>query len=175
MKLRLGGSIWALAALLALLHGAPALVPCATPPSLLGQPAPAFALPHLHERDRTVSPELLRGRVWVLNVWASWCAPCRDEHPLLVDAARDDRVTIVGLNHADDPRSAQEWLRRLGDPYAEAASDPEGRVGAAYGLRGVPASFVIDREGVVRFEHAGPLTREVWARDVVPLVRRLQP
>jgi cytochrome c biogenesis protein CcmG/thiol:disulfide interchange protein DsbE len=112
--------------------------------------------------------------VWLLNVWASWCAPCREEHPLLVALARDTQLPIVGLNYKDDPRSAQEWLRKLGDPYLATAVDSDGRVGIDYGVYGVPETFVVDRAGVVRHKHIGPLTQDAWTRELLPLVQRLQ-
>jgi cytochrome c biogenesis protein CcmG, thiol:disulfide interchange protein DsbE len=112
--------------------------------------------------------------VWVLNVWASWCAPCREEHPLLVALAREQQIALVGLNYKDDPRDAQEWLLKLGDPYLATAIDRDGRVGIDYGVYGVPETFVIDKSGVVRFKHVGPLTQQVWSRDVLPLIQKLQ-
>lgn len=144
------------------------------PTSIIGQPAPAFALPRLDDATRLLKPADLLGRVWVLNVWASWCAPCRDEHPLLVQAARAQQVLLVGLSYKDDPRDAAEWLLRLGNPYLANALDRDGRVSADYGVHGVPQTLVIDRQGVVRHRHVGPLTRQVWDRDVLPLVQRLQ-
>jgi cytochrome c biogenesis protein CcmG, thiol:disulfide interchange protein DsbE len=150
------------------------LKPREVPSPFIGKPAPAFALPQLADATRTLATADMKGRVWVLNVWASWCAPCRDEHPLLVELAREQKLTIVGLNYKDDRRNAQEWLRRLGDPYTVTAVDADGRAAIDFGVYGVPESFVIDRDGVVRFKHVGPLTREVWARDIEPLVRRLQ-
>jgi cytochrome c biogenesis protein CcmG/thiol:disulfide interchange protein DsbE len=110
----------------------------------------------------------------VLNVWASWCAPCREEHPLLVEAARQQTVTLVGLNYKDDPRNADEWLRKLGDPYERIAVDRDGRVSIDYGVYGVPETFVIDRDGIVRMKHIGPLSPEVWQKDVLPLIRKLK-
>lgn len=148
------------------------LNPREVPSPFIGRPAPAFELPAL-AGGTPVSTASMRGRVWVLNVWASWCAPCRDEHPLLVDLARERRVALVGLSHKDDRRAAQEWLRRLGDPYAATAVDADGRVSIDWGVYGVPESFVIDRDGVVRHKHVGPLTRETWARDFAPLLARL--
>jgi cytochrome c biogenesis protein CcmG, thiol:disulfide interchange protein DsbE len=117
----------------------------------------------------------MQGRVWLLNVWASWCAPCREEHPLLVALAREEKVAIVGLNYKDDTRNAQEWLLRLGDPYLLTAVDQDGRAGIDWGVYGVPETFVVDATGVVRHKVVGPLTQEVWARDVKPLLRKLQP
>lgn len=150
------------------------LGPRERPSPLIGQPAPAFALPRLDAAAPPLASAQLLGKVWVLNVWASWCAPCREEHPLLVQAAREGGVLLVGLATRDDPRAVDEWLRRLGDPYATMAVDRDGRVGTAYGVVGVPQTFVIDQAGVVRFTHVGPLTAEVWGRQVLPLVRRLE-
>ncbi len=150
------------------------LKPTEVPSPFIGKAAPAFALPQLDDAKRQVTAADLRGRVWVLNVWASWCGPCRDEHALLVQLARDQGVALVGLNYKDDPRHASEWLLRLGNPYLATAVDRDGRVGIDYGVYGVPESFVIDRQGVVRHKHVGPLTQEVWERELGPLLQRLQ-
>jgi cytochrome c biogenesis protein CcmG/thiol:disulfide interchange protein DsbE len=174
MKARLFAPLALFVGLAALLFVGLGLKPREVPSPFIGRPAPAFNLPQLHDAGKSLSPAALQGQVWVLNVWASWCAPCREEHPLLVAAAREQQVTLVGLNYKDDPRNAQEWLLKLGDPYLATATDRDGRVGIDYGVYGVPESFVIDKTGVVRFKHVGPLTQEVWTRDVLPLVRRLQ-
>lgn len=150
------------------------LKPREVPSPFIDKPAPAFKLPQLSEAKADFDPAQMKGQVWLLNVWASWCAPCREEHPLLVDAARANTVPVVGLNYKDDPRAADEWLRKLGDPYREIAVDRDGRVSIDYGVYGVPETFVIDRDGVVRLKHIGPLTPEVWQRQVLPLVQRLQ-
>jgi len=160
--------------LAALLLAGLGLKPREVPSPLIGKPAPAFTLPALHDGAGPVTPEALRGRVWVLNVWASWCAPCRDEHPLLVAAARAGEVPIVGLNYKDDPRAAAEWLLKLGDPYTAIAADRDGRAGIDWGVYGVPETFVIDAAGVVRFKHIGPLDAEAWNTRLLPLVRALQ-
>jgi cytochrome c biogenesis protein CcmG, thiol:disulfide interchange protein DsbE len=145
------------------------------PSPFIGKPAPAFTVPDVANAARQVSAADFKGQVWLLNVWASWCAPCRDEHPLLVQLAREPGAApIVGLNYKDDPRAAQEWLRRLGDPYAASAADRLGQVGIDYGVYGVPETFVVDRDGIVRHKHVGPLTPEVWQRDLLPLIRRLK-
>ena len=162
-------------ALLAVLLGVGlTLKPREVPSPFIGKPAPAFTLPLLADPARSFSPESMRGQVWLLNVWASWCAPCRDEHPLLVALARETGVPIVGLNYKDDPRNAQEWLLRLGDPYRATAMDRDGRTGIDWGVYGVPETFLVDRDGVLRHKVIGPLTREAWNRDVLPLVQRLQ-
>lgn len=142
--------------------------------SLLGRLAPPIRLPPLAGGQPPLDSTGLHGRTWLLNVWASWCAPCREEHPLLVQAVRAGGVHLVGVNHRDDPRDAQEWLLRRGDPYDVSAVDREGRVGVDYGLRGVPETFVVDRGGIVRWHHAGPLTAPVWRGQIQPLLAQLE-
>ena len=150
------------------------LKPREVPSPFIGKPAPAFKLPQLKAAGTDFDPAQMKGQVWLLNVWASWCAPCRDEHPLLVEAAAKKLVPIVGLNYKDDPRAAEEWLRKLGDPYQSIAVDRDGRVSIDYGVYGVPETFVIDREGIVRLKHIGPITPEVWTQTVAPLLAKLK-
>lgn len=144
------------------------------PSALVGRAAPPFRLPRLRGTQAPLDSAELLGRTWMLNVWASWCAPCREEHPLLVQLARESAVRLVGLNHKDDPRAAEEWLLRLGDPYSASVLDRDGRVGIDYGVYGVPETFVIDRAGVVQLRHAGSLTTAVWREQVRPLLQRLE-
>lgn len=143
------------------------------PSALIGKPAPAFELPVLEADGRTVRSSDMRGKVWMLNVWASWCGPCQLEHPLLVDFAARTRIPVVGLNYKDKPEAARAWLQRLGNPYTATLVDPDGRTGIDFGVYGVPETFVIDREGVVRYRQAGPLTREALEQRVLPLLRQL--
>lgn len=143
------------------------------PSALIGKPAPAFELPVLEADGRTVRASDMRGKVWMLNVWASWCAPCQLEHPLLVDFARRTQVPVVGLNYKDKPEAARAWLQRLGNPYSATLVDPQGRTGIDFGVYGVPETFVIDREGIVRYRQAGPLTAEALEQRVLPLLRQL--
>jgi len=150
------------------------LKPREVPSPFIGKPAPAFSLPGLHDENVKVSPAAMRGQVWLLNVWASWCAPCREEHPLLVAAARDSGVVLVGLNYKDERDAARNWLRQLGDPYKAIAADRDGRVGIDWGVYGVPETFVIDRDGIIRHKVIGPITPDAWSRDVQPLIKRLQ-
>jgi cytochrome c biogenesis protein CcmG, thiol:disulfide interchange protein DsbE len=150
------------------------LKPREVPSPFIGKPAPAFSLPQLHQPEKRLAATDLQGQVWLLNVWASWCVACRVEHPLLVALSRQNTVPIYGLNYKDDRRNALEWLRQFGDPYTASISDRDGRVGIDYGVYGVPETFVIDKAGVVRHKHIGPVTPEVWERDLLPLVRRLQ-
>ncbi|MDT6964015.1 DsbE family thiol:disulfide interchange protein [Cupriavidus sp. SZY C1] len=146
------------------------------PSALVGKPAPAFALPVLAARDgpRTVTTADLRGKVWILNVWASWCAACRSEHPLLVDFAARSPVPVYGLNYKDTPPAALAWLREMGDPYRQSLVDADGRAGIDFGVYGVPETYVIDAQGVVRYRQVGPLTRDVLEHRIQPLLDQLR-
>lgn len=150
-----------------------ALDPRKIPSPLIGKPLPAFALPTLANPKRSLSPNDLRGRVYLLNVWASWCAACRQEHPVLIDIARQKTATIIGLNYKDQRADALGWLKELGDPYESNIVDAEGRLGIELGVYGVPETFVIDKEGVIRYKHIGPVTIEAWQNKLLPLVREL--
>lgn len=150
------------------------LNPREVPSPFIGRPAPPFRLPQLHEPTKALAAADLKGSVWILNVWASWCVSCRAEHVLLVNLSHDRSVPIYGLNYKDDRRDALEWLRQYGDPYTVSLMDFDGRVGIDYGVYGVPETFVIDKAGVVRFKHIGPVTADVWERELQPLIRRLQ-
>lgn len=149
------------------------LNPREVPSPLIGKPAPAFSAPLLAEPGRTVTRDSLLGKAWVLNVWASWCAPCRDEHPYWVAFAPKSPVPIYGLNYKDQPAAAQKWLQQLGNPYAQSLVDTDGRIGIDYGVYGVPETFVIDKQGVVRFKHIGPVTPEVLRDKIEPLLKQL--
>jgi cytochrome c biogenesis protein CcmG/thiol:disulfide interchange protein DsbE len=147
--------------------------PRKVPSPLIDKPAPSFRLEQLHEPQRAFTPEDMKGKVWLLNVWASWCASCRIEHPLLVDMARGKLVTIVGLNYKDKREDAKAWLGKFGDPYAVSAWDIEGRVGIDYGVYGAPETFLIDKQGVIRYKQIGPITPEALEKQIVPLIRKL--
>jgi cytochrome c biogenesis protein CcmG/thiol:disulfide interchange protein DsbE len=144
------------------------------PSPLIGKPAPAFALPKLHEPQQKLTTADMRGQVWLLNVWASWCVSCRVEHPLLVDLAKANLVTVVGLNYKDEPKDGLAWLAERGDPYKTSIVDRDGRVGIDFGVYGVPETFVIDKTGVIRYKQIGPLTAEALNDTILPLVRKLQ-
>ena len=150
------------------------LNPREVPSPFIGKPAPPFQLAQLARPEQSFSPSQMQGEVWLLNVWASWCAPCRVEHPLLVDLAKKKVVPIVGLNYKDKRDAALGWLGELGDPYRVSVSDANGRVAIDYGVYGVPETFVIDKQGVIRFKHIGPITESVWRTKMLPLVQRLQ-
>jgi cytochrome c biogenesis protein CcmG/thiol:disulfide interchange protein DsbE len=150
------------------------LNPREVPSPFIGKPAPAFQLAQLHAPDRAFTQKDLLGQVWLLNVWASWCISCRDEHPLLVELAKAKTVPLVGLNYKDKPEEAKAWLKQFGDPYQLSVSDLNGRVGIDYGVYGVPETFVIDKAGVIRYKHIGPITPDALERKILPLVRELQ-
>jgi len=149
------------------------LNPREVPSPLIDKPAPAFALPRLDDPARTIRREDLAGKVWMLNVWASWCVACREEHPVLVAFARRNVVPVYGLNYKDGRDDALGWLARFGNPYEASLSDTNGRVGIDYGVYGVPETFIIDKQGIVRMKHIGPVTPEVLRDRIEPLLRKL--
>ncbi|MGE5665823.1 MAG: DsbE family thiol:disulfide interchange protein [Betaproteobacteria bacterium] len=150
------------------------LNPREVPSPLVDKPAPAFHLAKLAQPDQTFSRDDMKGKVWMLNVWASWCTACREEHPLLVEIAKQGTVPIVGLNYKDKPDAAKQWLAQWGDPYKLSVQDPVGRTGIEYGVYGVPETFVIDKNGVIRFKQIGPITPKVWQDKMLPLIRQLE-
>lgn len=147
--------------------------PREVPSPLIGKPAPAFTLSRLDDASRAVSASDLRGQVWMLNVWASWCVACRDEHALLVDFSKKGLLPIYGLNYKDQRSDGMAWLARMGDPYRASFFDGDGRVGIDFGVYGVPETFVIDKSGTIRLKHIGPLTPAVIASEIEPLIRKL--
>lgn len=141
------------------------------PPSpWIGRPAPALSAPTLQDPARHFDSASLRGQPWVLNVWASWCAPCNEEHPLLVDFARRTGATVIGLNYADQRHAAVGWLKLRGNPYAATVHDPEGSLAATWGVAGVPQTFVIDAHGIVRAHHVGKLSERALRDTLQPLI-----
>jgi len=149
------------------------LKPREIPSPLVGKPAPVFSLPTLAAPGQSLSSQDLRGKVWVLNVWASWCVACREEHALMVDLAKQNVVPIFGLNYKDKRDDALAWLNQFGNPYATSLSDTEGLVGIDYGVYGVPETFVIDKAGVIRHKIIGPVTPETVRDVLLPLVAKL--
>jgi cytochrome c biogenesis protein CcmG, thiol:disulfide interchange protein DsbE len=170
------------------------LNPREVPSPLVGKPAPAFKLAVLGKDGATMSPEDMKGKVWLLNVWASWCVSCRQEHPVLVDFSRRGNGTpIVGLNYKElrgdgaiDMRRipaeqevplalqrASEWLHAHGDPYFLTVMDIDGRVGIDYGVYGVPETYVIDKAGIIRLKHTGPVSPQILSDKILPLVAEL--
>lgn len=147
--------------------------PHEVPSPLVNKPAPAFTLPRLHETGKTFSPADMRGRVWLLNVWASWCVSCREEHPVLVEFAKTRIAPIVGLNYKDQNADALRWLTQFGNPYTLSVTDADGRVGIDYGVYGVPETYVIDKAGIIRMKQIGPVTPEVLREKILPKIREL--
>ena len=161
------------AALVMLLAAGLTLNPREVPSPLIGKPAPQFRLPQLHQPEQTFAPAELKGKVWILNVWASWCAACRDEHPVLTDLANSRIVPVYGLNYKDKRDEAIAWLKRYGDPYDASIFDADGRVGIDYGVYGVPETYIIDKQGVIRYKHIGPLTPDIAQKKLRPLLKEL--
>ena len=149
------------------------LKPHEIPSPLIDKPAPAFSLPTLDAPEQKLSAQDLRGKVWILNVWASWCVACRIEHPLLVEFSKTGAVPIYGLNYKDKRDDAMGWLSKFGNPYTRSLSDTEGLVGIDFGVYGVPETFVIDKQGVIRLKQIGPVTPEVLRDEILPMVRKL--
>jgi cytochrome c biogenesis protein CcmG/thiol:disulfide interchange protein DsbE len=149
------------------------LNPREVPSPLIGKPAPAFELPLLHAPDKTFSQKDMLGSVWIMNVWASWCPPCLVEHPVVTALSRAGLAPVVGLNYKDAREEALPWLQRNGDPYKLTVHDLAGRIGIDYGVYGVPETYVIDRKGIIRYKHIGPLTPEVAEKKILPLVKKL--
>lgn len=147
--------------------------PHEVPSPLINKAAPQFQLAQLRDPAKHFSADEMRGKVWLLNVWASWCVTCRDEHPLLLEYARSKAVPIYGLNYKDKREDALSWLGDLGDPYVLSVSDLDGRVGIDYGVYGAPESYLIDRNGVIRFKQVGPVTPDIWEQKILPLAREL--
>ncbi len=151
------------------------LDPREVPSPLIGTQVPVFKLPQLQSADKFLAPEDLKGKVWLLNVWASWCVSCRQEHPVLLQLDKQKRITIIGLNYKDERGAAIQWLREHGgDPYEVSAVDADGRTGINFGVYGVPETFLIDKQGVIRHKHIGPLTPEALEKTILPLARQLE-
>lgn len=141
---------------------------------LIGKPAPTFVLPQLQQTAKNFSPKDMEGKVWLLNVWASWCGSCKDEHPVLMDLARQNIVPIVGLDYKDKPEDAQATLAKHGDPYTMTVVDADGKVGFDYGVYGVPETYVIDKKGVIAYKLIGVLTPKNLRETILPLIAELQ-
>jgi cytochrome c biogenesis protein CcmG/thiol:disulfide interchange protein DsbE len=149
------------------------LDPAEMPSALLDKPVPDFRLPALLEDSREVSASDLQGEVVLLNVWATWCVSCRVEHPML-NLLKEQGVKIVGLNYKDDPEAAKQWLIDLGNPYAFNVVDKDGRLGLDLGVFGAPETFVIDRQGIIRYKYIGVIDERVWATTLEPVYQQLQ-
>ncbi len=148
------------------------LDPKEVPSPLIGKPAPGFTLPMLDSPDQRLSPEQLKGQVWVLNVWASWCVACRAEHEVITEMARLNLAPVLGLNYKDEPADARRWLQQFGNPYLTSLIDIDGRVGIDWGVYGVPETFVIGADGSIRYKHIGPVTAETLEAEVIPAIQQ---
>ena len=150
------------------------LDPKKVPSPLIDKPAPAFSLSMLDSPSRQLSTEDMKGQVWVLNVWASWCVSCRAEHEVITALANTNLVTVVGLNYKDKPDDAARWLEQFGNPYATSVMDQDGRVGIDWGVYGVPETFVIGVDGMIKYKHIGPVTHESLEQTILPILKELK-
>ncbi|TAK99667.1 MAG: DsbE family thiol:disulfide interchange protein [Aquabacterium sp.] len=155
---------------LALKRGDPQEIPSL----LVGKPVPAFNLTQLEDASKSFGPQNLKGQVWLLNVWASWCTSCRKEHPLLLDFAKQGVVPIIGFNYQDQREAGLATLKEHGNPYQLTAFDADGRAGMDLGVIGVPETFVVDKQGRIRFKFTGPITPEVLKDKLLPLIKELK-
>jgi len=150
------------------------LNPHEVPSPLVGKPAPAFSLPQLHEPDKQFSLQDMKGKVWLFNVWASWCTACEYEHPLFMELSRRNLVPLYGMDYKDKREDGMAWLQQHGNPYTLVVSDAEGRVGIDYGVYGVPETYLIDKQGVIQYKHIGVVTEKDLSEKILPLVKELQ-
>ena len=160
--------------LVAFLFRGLSLDPKRIPSPLVGKPMPEFTLPRLQDPAATLSDTDLKGKVSILNIWATWCVSCRAEHKVLLLLAKNDKVDIYGLNYKDERAKAKQWLVQLGDPYVANAFDADGRTGIDWGVYGAPETFIMDREGIIRHKHIGPLTVDALNNEILPLIAELQ-
>jgi cytochrome c biogenesis protein CcmG, thiol:disulfide interchange protein DsbE len=142
----------------------------ALPSPLIGKPAPAFALTDVLDPARVVSTDALKGQVYVLNVWGTWCYACRQEHQALLAIARQHAVPIIGLDYMDDREKAKQWLEQLGNPYSAVAFDTDGRTAIDWGVYGAPETYLVDAKGRVIFKYISPMTPEVWEKEFLPRI-----
>lgn len=165
-------------ALVALLAVGLTLNPREVPSPLIGKAAPQFELPLLEQKDRTqpdrtFASSSMLGKVWILNVWASWCGPCLEEHPMITTMAKTLPAPVVGLNYKDARTDALPWLERHGNPFFLTVYDGSGKIGIDYGVYGVPETYVIDKKGLIRYKRIGPVTAEILQKKIEPLVKEL--
>jgi len=150
------------------------LDPREVPSPLIDKPMPVFSLNQLKETDQKLGSSDFINEVSLLNVWASWCVACRTEHPILVDLAKSGVINIYGLNYKDEREDALRWLDYYGDPYAKSAHDLDGKVGLDFGVYGVPETFIIDRKGIIRYKHIGPVTDDILKNKLMPIIEKLK-
>ena len=160
--------------LAAFLYRGLSIDPKRVPSPLIGKPMPEFSLPRLQDPAATLSNTDLMGKVSILNIWATWCVSCRAEHEVLLLLAKTGKVDIYGLNYKDERDPAKQWLAKLGNPYVANAFDADGRVGIDWGVYGAPETFIMDRHGIIRHKHIGPLSVDALNNEILPLVAELQ-
>ena len=148
------------------------LNPAEVPSALIDKPFPAFQLSRLDDETKTVNREIFNGQVSLVNVWATWCVSCRIEHPFLNQLAQEG-ITIFGINYKDDTEAARTWLSELGDPYGLSIVDGEGRLGIDLGVYGAPETYIVDRQGIIRFKHVGVVDQQVWEEKLFPIFKEL--
>ena len=144
--------------------------PSKLPSPYIGKPAPQFELPGLKDPSTTVSTANLKGRMTLVNIWATWCVGCRAEHAYLMQLAEQGAIPIYGINWRDTREQALNWLTQLGDPYVASGFDADARVGIDWGAYGAPETFLVSPEGIVLFRFAGPLNQTIWEREFLPRI-----
>ena len=165
-----GAGFAGFAALIALFAFGLGRNPREVPSPLIGKPAPAFELPILHQPDKRFMPADMKGKVWLLNVWASWCATCREEHPLLVALKERSGVDVYGVNYKDQTEAARRFLGRYGNPFTAVGADQSGRQAIEWGVYGMPETFVVSGRGEITYKHVGPMTPESVELKVIPAI-----
>lgn len=148
--------------------------PSELPSALIEKTAPSFELPQLTGGAASFNSAELHGQIWVLNIWASWCGPCREEHPFITRLANETNIAVVGLNYKDQQENAKRWLQQFGNPFSVTVEDSAGRAGMDWGVYGVPETFIIDKKGMVRLKHVGPVTEADLEKTLLPLIQKLQ-
>ena len=144
------------------------------PSALIGKDVPSFNLPDFFDANIIINPAEFSGQAYIINYFASWCVPCRAEHPLLKELTAESGLPILGILYKDKRDAAEAFLKELGNPYKAIAFDEEGRQGIEFGLYGIPETFIIDKEGKIRFRHAGPLDSKIIQEEILPLLKDLQ-
>tara|TARA_R110002167_G_scaffold366367_3_gene595490 strand:+ start:12517 stop:13020 length:504 start_codon:yes stop_codon:yes gene_type:complete len=148
--------------------------PKALPSALLDKPVPIFGLPWLERPGQTLTQEVFKGKVSLLNVWATWCPSCRQEHPFLMELAHNRNIPIYGLDYKDSVAAANKWFSDLGNPYLANIFDEKGTLGFNLGVYGAPETYIIDKNGIIRYRHVGPLNDAIWKETLLPVFSRLQ-
>lgn len=160
--------------LLALLYFGLGNDPRNIPSPLVGKAVPTFSLPQLYDSSKKAAPEAMKGKVWMLNVWASWCVSCRAEHAVVSQFVKDSQLEVMGLNYKDESPDAKAWLGQFGNPYSVIAVDVDGRVGIDWGVYGVPESYLIDKKGIIRHKFTGPISQKIVVDTLNPLLEKLR-